>query len=180
MKQTRTDPRTWSKAFGLYLAGKTYDEICTALSIPRARLAAYASRMGWSTHRSAIQESRAKTAAETFRKIQEEHIESVARRHLSIATTLDRHIVDGLAKKKVGARTLKDLSSTFVNSASVAAKIVGIDKLSSQAPGKPLLIQFNMQVNGGKPSTATIGVSATESNAASEGQPAALPEPDPF
>lgn len=178
-----TDPRTWSKAFALFLAGKTHKEISATLGMSVKSIEKQSSKAGWSDHRAAIQKHRRVTLSERFKAIQEEHLEDVARKHLAIAGKFEEHISRGLDKKKVGARTLKDLSSSFVNSAGVAAKIVGIDKLSSAAPAKPTLIQFNMQVNrvsSGMEVQATVTEAESPWPAVSTAVVPALSEPDPF
>lgn len=138
---------TWTKAFSLFLLYKPLKYISMVYNIPYLTLRSYSVQHEWDRLREEATIAGQQNAVATLRKLQDANLVEVASRHLNLTQKIDEHIDLALSKPKVGARQLKDLSTTLSNSAEVSGRVTGLTRLTSQDAGKPLLVQFNIKVD---------------------------------
>lgn len=173
----RDDPRTIQAAFSRFLAGVPAIRISEEMNLPRQKVYQWADKYNWADHRTAIINSRQTAVAERMKVLIDSNIEGVAIRHLAMSEKIDTQIIRELGKKQK-PRALVDLSRAASNSADISGKVVGLTKVAENQ-GKPLLVQFNLQVrtDGDSDSKATSIVIDTPASTSTERVSAEDPVP---
>ena len=161
----------------MFMQGADYATIASALLLEREQVVKWSLQSSWNKQRVALINEAAIDIQPKLKEIIQRNILEVASRQLVTSEMIDSHIHAHLIKPKLGTKALSDISRAAVSSASIASKVVGLERATEDVGRKPATIQFNLQVNvGGQKENASVTIET-----APPSLPASEPDlPDPF